>query len=393
MLEKILNHLSSLDLDVRKSHFSRFTDQKCTPDVISFIADCVREYIKEQPNKEFEVMDIWKSPFAIENTVSIFNKPSPENDNAISEYNKFFGQPMRLLDYAGILDSRRDGTTYIYKCTNPEILYFIALKADNALDFLFVYLQKVLEDSGFIDKIIDYKNNQTKNSLQDLKEEFMKFMHDNTPVKGTYEPNRIFPKIINIFAVKWGMKGIERGYVTDNVFYRSDLLYNRINWRDEGEKDKRTTRNEALVLEEQFPRYAAYEIAKAKNLLERIHGNVSEMHDEWANGDATQKHHIFPKSEYPEFAADIENIIILTPTQHFTKAHPGNNTNRIDRQYQKLMLISKSYSIEKSLVRNEPYYRKERFIEIVNDVLNLELSNNLSFHKIREKLSKLFEKT
>lgn len=393
MLEKILNHLSSLDLDVRKSHFSRFTDQKCTPDVISFIADCVREYIKEQPNKEFEVMDIWKSPFAIENTVSIFNKPSPENDDAISEYNKFFGQPMRLLDYAGILDSRRDGTTYIYKCTNPEILYFIALKADNALDFLFVYLQKVLEDSGFIDKIIDYKNNQTKNSLQDLKEEFMKFMHDNTPVKGTYEPNRIFPKIINIFAVKWGMKGIERGYVTDNVFYRSDLLYNRINWRDEGEKDKRTTRNEALVLEEQFPRYAAYEIAKAKNLLERIHGNVSEMHDEWANGDATQKHHIFPKSEYPEFAADIENIIILTPTQHFTKAHPGNNTNRIDRQYQKLMLISKSYSIEKSLVRNEPYYRKERFIEIVNDVLNLELSNNLSFHKIREKLSKLFEKT
>lgn len=393
MLEKILNHLSSLDLDVRKSHFSRFTDQKCTPDVISFIADCVREYIKEQPNKEFEVMDIWKSPFAIENTVSIFNKPSPENNNAISEYNKFFGQPMRLLDYAGILDSRRDGTAYIYKCTNPEILYFIALKADNALDFLFVYLQKVLEDSGFIDKIIDYKNNQTKNSLQDLKEEFMKFMHDNTPVKGTYEPNRIFPKIINIFAVKWGMKGIERGYVTDNVFYRSDLLYNRINWRDEGEKDKRTTRNEALVLEEQFPRYAAYEIAKAKNLLERIHGNVSEMHDEWANGDATQKHHIFPKSEYPEFAADIENIIILTPTQHFTKAHPGNNTNRIDRQYQKLMLISKSYSIEKSLVRNEPYYRKERFIEIVNDVLNLELSNNLSFHKIREKLSKLFEKT
>ena len=393
MLEKILNHLSSLDLDVRKSHFSRFTDQKCTPDVISFIADCVREYIKEQPNKEFEVMDIWKSPFAIENTVSIFNKPSPENDDAISEYNKFFGQPMRLLDYAGILDSRRDGTAYIYKCTNPEILYFIALKADNALDFLFVYLQKVLEDSGFIDKIIDYKNNQTKNSLQDLKEEFMKFMHDNTPVKGTYEPNRIFPKIINIFAVKWGMKGIERGYVTDNVFYRSDLLYNRINWRDEGEKDKRTTRNEALVLEEQFPRYAAYEIAKAKNLLERIHGNVSEMHDEWANGDATQKHHIFPKSEYPEFAADIENIIILTPTQHFTKAHPGNNTNRIDRQYQKLMLISKSYSIEKSLVRNEPYYRKERFIEIVNDVLNLELSNNLSFHKIREKLSKLFEKT
>ena len=383
MLEEILNLLEAQELDIRQTHFSRFTDQKCTPDVVSFIADCIREHINDNLKKEFEVMDIWKSQYAVENTINIFDKPSPENDAAIAEYNKFFGQPMRLLDYAGILDSRKEGTTNIYSCIRKESLDFIALKSDNALDFLFIYLQKVLSDSGFMDEIIKFRNKQTKEYLQELKDAFMKFMHDNTPVTGIYEPNRIFPKIINIFAVKWKMKGIERGYISKNKFYRSDLLYNRINWRDEGEKDKRSTRNEAFVLEKQFPRAAEYEIGKAKKLIEKIHGKISEIQDEWAYGEATQKHHIFPKSEYPEFAADAENLIILTPTQHYTKAHPGNNTNKIDKAYQESMLVAKSHSIE----NNELHYSKEKFIQILNVGLGLKLPENFSFDEIRIKLS------
>lgn len=387
MLDRIKSHLSSIDLDIRKSHFSRFTDQKCTPDVVSFIADCIREYIKNDPDIEFTVMNIWKSPFSIENTMRIFNKPSPENDNAISEYNKFFGQPIRLLDYSGILQSRKDGTEFIYKCINPEILEFIALKSDNALDFLFVYLEKVLDDSSFLEKIQDFQKDQTKDSMHELKNAFMQFMHDNTPVKGIKEPNRIFPKIINIFAVKWNMKGITRGYISDHEYYHSDLMYNDVNWRDVGDKNKMNTRNEYQLLEEQRPNYAEYEVTKAKDLVVKIHGEISEIQDEWANGQATQKHHIFMKSEYPEFGAYIENIIILTPTQHFTKAHPENNTNIIDRAYQKEMLIAKSHSIEQSLQRDEEYYSKEKFIEILNTGLGLQLTNDASFDEIRERLT------
>jgi hypothetical protein len=382
LLEEITTHLESKDFDIRKSHFSRFTDQKCTPDVISFIADCIGEFIKDQPDKEFEVMDIWKNEFTVENTIDIFNKPSPKNNAAISEYNKFFGQPMRLLNYAGILNAEKHGTTYKYKCVQHEILEFISLKSANAFDFLFVYLQKVLEDSKFLEEIIQYKNNQNKDSLQDVKDKFTKFMQDNTPIRETLEPRRIFPKILNIFAVKWKMKGIERGYISKNEFYRSDLMYNRINWRDEGEKNKRNTRTEAEALIEQFPKAADYEINKAKKLVVKIHGGISEIQDEWSHGDATQKHHIFPKSEYAEFAADIENLIILTPTQHFTKAHPGNNNNEIDKEYQKQMLIAKSHSIEK----NQSHYSKERFIEILNEGLDLELLENTSFDEIRLKL-------
>jgi len=212
-------------------------------------------------------------------------------------------------------------------------------------------------------------------------------MQEYTPIRETLEPRRIFPKILNIFAVKWNMKGIEKGYITDHEYYHSDLMYNDINWRDVGEKNKRTTRNEYQLLEEQRPNYSEYEVTKAKNLVVKIHGGTSEIQDEWANGDATQKHHIFPKSEYLEFGAYIENIIILTPTQHFTKAHPGNNTNEIDREYQKAMLIAKSHSIEQSLARNETYYSKERFIEIINTGLNMQLDNQSSFDEIRKKLS------
>ena len=41
MRENIIKYLSNFDLDVRKSQDARFMDQKCTPDVVCFIADCI----------------------------------------------------------------------------------------------------------------------------------------------------------------------------------------------------------------------------------------------------------------------------------------------------------------------------------------------------------------
>ena len=41
MIDTITKFLNQYDLDVRKSHDARFMDQKCTPDVVCFIADCL----------------------------------------------------------------------------------------------------------------------------------------------------------------------------------------------------------------------------------------------------------------------------------------------------------------------------------------------------------------
>lgn len=114
---------------------------------------------------------------------------------------------------------------------------------------------------------------------------------------------------------------------------------------------------------------------------------VSEVTDEWGNGEATQVHHIFMKSEYPQISYYYENLIKLTPTQHFTKAHPSNNTQVIHKQYQYICLIAKSVSIEKSIKNKEDLYSYKKFIHVINTGLDLKLNLNADINEVRRKLS------
>ena len=117
----------------------------------------------------------------------------------------------------------------------------------------------------------------------------------------------------------------------------------------------------------------------------------SEVKDQYANGEATQVHHIFPKSEFPQIAHYLENLIKLTATQHYTKAHPSNKTQIVNRDYQLICLIYKSNTIEKSLNQvGEKYYRKESFIVVINTGLNTDLNFNLTFQQIRDKLRLIY---
>jgi hypothetical protein len=97
---------------------------------------------------------------------------------------------------------------------------------------------------------------------------------------------------------------------------------------------------------------------------------------------------MFPESEFPQLADRLENLIRLTATQHNAKAHPNNKTSVIDRDYQLICLIEKSYSIEKSIERGEFDYSKESFIGVVNAGLGLVLPYDTSFDEIRLNLKK-----
>jgi hypothetical protein len=55
------------------------------------------------------------------------------------------------------------------------------------------------------------------------------------------------------------------------------------------------------------------------------------------------------KSEFPKLADYVENLILLTSSQHSVKAHPSNNTRVIDKNYQLLLLLVKLDNIKKSL--------------------------------------------
>lgn len=103
-------------------------DQKCTPDVVCIIADCVMNLRESEPEKEFIVQDIWDSQYFIKNVKAIFNKPSATNPTTRSEYDKFIQQPLRLLAYAGVLDIEKRGTKNYYKIANLSVLEYEAIK-------------------------------------------------------------------------------------------------------------------------------------------------------------------------------------------------------------------------------------------------------------------------
>ncbi|MDD4216116.1 MAG: hypothetical protein PHZ24_02090 [Bacteroidales bacterium] len=393
-LEKLLK---SKNYDIRVSNDARFMDQKCTPDVVCIIADCVLNLRESDPAKEFKVQDIWDSQYFVKNVKAIFNKPSATNPTTRSEYDKFIQQPLRLLAYAGVLNIEKRGTTNYYKIASLTVLEYISLKDRNTYNFLYKYFTKVLSDSGLLRFFEAYKKkyengNLTQTNFEDLQKRFIKFIIGNTAINGEVEIKRISPKLLNVYASENNLPGSVKGRMSDHEFYYTDLMYNRKNWRD-ASKDKTISRQEESVESEQDividTPFSAYLVQKAMNQIRKMYSE-SEVKDQWANGDATQVHHIFPKSKFPQLAHYFENLIKLTATQHYTKAHPNNKTDAINLDYQLVCLLAKSDSVEKSLKKNELYYKKESFVYCINIGLSQTLNFDLSFRQIKTELATIY---
>lgn len=388
MRNEIMQYLNQFDLDIRKSHDARFVDQKCTPDIVCFMADCVLNMIATKP--VFVINDVWDTQYFIQNTRVIFNKPWANSKEAYNEYNKVLSQPLKLLAYAHILNVEMVDGTLTFSVENEDILDYISRKDRNAYNFLFCYFSKVLTDSGFIKYIEEYRRNWQKN-LKEAREtvysRYIRLISGNTQSHSRLDITRMFHKVFNIFAAEYNMPGSSGKYARTY----SDLMYNRVNWRDIN-KDKSITRQQAecTAQNEKQEVINMYYVQKAITLLKKIQTG-SEVHDAWSNGEATHAHHIFPKAQFPEIAHYIENLILLTATQHNTKAHPNNRTQEINRDYQLVCLLAKADTIEKSLKHvGERYYRKESFIYVINVGLSTELSMTLTFDGIKKELINIY---
>jgi hypothetical protein len=397
-MQAIKDYLANFNLDIRESGDARFMDQKCTPDVISIIADCVINFVGNNHDKTFTVNDIWNSQYFIKTVSNIFKKPEANNPTVEHEYDKFIAQPLRTLAYSHVLNIEKSGVTNLYSIAEYDILEYISLKDRNAYLFLCEYLEKVLIDSGIYSSFENYKNLYLGHKLDTaafntLKEKFQRFIIGNTKINGYVEVNRIFPKILNIYAVQNNLPGTIKGFLSKFEFSYSDLMYNRKNWRDV-KKDKKISRQEAeaeynLLNLESKNYYDDYLIQKAMNQIRKMY-TESEVRDQWSIGEATQIHHIFPKQKFPQIAHYLENLIKLNATQHYTKAHPSNKTNSINIDYQLVCLLAKSDSIERSLQINQPYYRKESFIYCINTGLSAELKYDLTFKQIKAELATIY---
>lgn len=358
MKNEIEKHLSKLNLDVRISRNSRFMDQKVTPDVLCIVSECILEFISANGDVAFTKNDIWHADYSNDLIKEVFNKPDLKS--ADREYDKFFSQPLKLLSYAGILIESKVKRSNSYKIVKHKLLEFISLRERNSLYFLSSYLEKVTRDSGLYAYLETFFTQQDKASLTNLKNQVDRFYRTYTDIKNEFEAPRIFNKIINILAFKKKLKGTVRGNLSSTIIPIQEIRYNRVNWRDKG-KDKSIPRS---VVIENTGGFYKYSVEKAKKFVKRIH-QYSEPH-RYENYPALHAHHIFLASEFPEIADLPENIICLTPNQHYLRAHPNSKTSAVDVSYQLICLISKLDSIEDSYVKNDDNYSLTDFVEVLN---------------------------
>ena len=355
----IQKFLDEHDYDVRKTHNGRWIDQKCTMDVVCLVADCIVEYTRDKSEKKFTVNDIWYNDYTIENVQEIFSKPDP-TEKASNEYDKYFGQPIKLLDAAGIIHGEKLGRGYTYSIVNQELLEYISFRERNSFNFLCLYIEKVLRDSGIYEVFEKFFRLQNKDSFKELKDVYTNFTIANTPINGATECGRIFTKVLNPLACKYKKYGTEKGHLSKDIITQDMLMYNQRNWRDIIiEKPKDMTRIDfAITIPLMEDSMTTYRINRAKRNLRRYNdiyrSGKTEVYDERHICDpAIQMHHIFPANEFPAIADYLENLIALTPTQHYSYAHPNNNTQYIDRNYQYLCLVAKTGSIRDNLIGRE----------------------------------------
>lgn len=382
MINKIKEYFENCDFDVRKSKNARFFDQKVQPDVLSAVCECILNCSKI--GEFFTVNDIRYCDYSNFLVTEIFNKP--EIIKATNEYDKFFAQPLKMLTYSGLLIERKDGITNKYTIAHKDFIEYISLRDRNAYYFLALYLEKVLKDSGVWLYFDNFFKLQSKDSLYELREQYVKFIQEHTAIKGYLEPKRILNPIIRIMAFTLKKLGTKDGEVAEINY--NDLLYNKPNWRDT-KKEKSQTRDEFnLVFEQQVDndKFYKYQIDKAKRFVKNIH-SYSEIH-RFDAYPALQAHHIFLASQFPEIADVVENIIAITPNQHFVRAHPNNKTSVLDKSYQAICLISKLDSIEMDYRNGFDNYSKEKFIDILNIGFDLNIAHDVDFESLKHDILK-----
>lgn len=395
----ILSHPS---YDIRASHNARWIDQKCTPDVLAMISDCIMDYDFHNPHSEFTSQDIWHSDYARNNVFAVFQKPDVNSSKAIAEYNKFFMQPMELLAYSGVLKRIKRGNQNVYSIINKDVLEYIAIRERNAIKFLASYIEKVLKDSNIFIAFDMFFARQTSTQFDSLKDSYTNFIIANTPINGAVEVHRIFTKVINPLAYVRNAYGAERGHMSKDIITFDMLMYNRKNFRDiYSAKPKDVTRKEhatsGAMVTPSGAALTAYLVNRAKKYVRQYNIDFNAGRPEYTPESGglpgTHVHHIFSEASFPTLADVVENLICITPGQHLSRAHPGGNTSRIDTNYQALLLVAKADTIEQDYSMARGFYDFDRFIDVLvtgYSDKSFESVNHLDFPAVKTMIMKYY---
>lgn len=371
--------------DIRQTRNGRWIDQKCAFDAVCFVADCIVDYIHEGGALPFTSPQIWHCEYSVENVMRLFGKPDPTTPSTVDEYNKFFRQPLKMLSAAGVLSEKLNGNTIEFSVENMEVLEYIALRERNALDFMGMYIEKTLQDSGLWDAFASFFDEQTSDWYNRLKDKFARFCFTYTPINTKVEAGRIFTKVLNQLAFKYHKKGTSKGRLSRNIITIQDIVYNKTNWYDDlTGKDKNVARGDytgIVPAQNTYDYQVARAMRKLKYFIVTYCAGEPEVRDRFSIGHKMSAlHHIFPRNTFPNLAMYYENIIALTTAQHMQEAHPGGNTHLIDTAFQYTCLIAKTDSIRRNIlgIDNAPtLYSFRDFMFVLDTGLNTDYFSSI----------------
>lgn len=266
-------------------------------DRIDEVAREITEYLKSTDRMQKTIVFCASEDHAermrialVNDNQDMFGKPDPTIRTTLDEYNKFFRQPMKMLAAAGVL--REDGVvhnTIQFSVENMDVLEYIALRERNSFEFLCLYIEKTLKDSGLWNRFETFFELQTKESLQELKTRFSDFCIRYTPINTAVEANRIFIKVLNPLACKLHKKGVEKGHLSRAMITYDKIMYNQTNWRDDAiGKDKNVARGDFNPQPKTEQMYQ-YRISRAMKYLRKFNDDhrdgMSEVLDRFSVGE------------------------------------------------------------------------------------------------------------
>ena len=167
----------------------------------------------------------------------------------------------------------KSGHGYVYSIVNQDLLEYISFGERNCYNFLCLYIEKVLRDSGIYRMFEYFFRLQDKNSFKELKDSYTSFTIQNTPINGATECGRIFTKVLNPLACKYKKCGTERGHISKDIITQDKIMYNQRNWRDilsEKPKDMTRVDYEVTLPKSDEDYMTTYRINRAKRNLRRF---------------------------------------------------------------------------------------------------------------------------
>lgn len=336
------------NLDIRATKNGRWYDQKVTPDVMLAICLTIKEFCNDDYTKTFTIDDLWTSDSFDQSMRNDFGKPSPRDPGAKNEYDKFISQPLHVLRAAGIVSENSNRRLFQVSANCERLLERVSISEKESAEFLNYYIKETIKASGLKDDFERFFKNENRDTLWHLRDCYVDFICENTPINGITEPRRIFPKVLNIQAYQRGLRGSIRGHLSKAPISLADIRYNRVNAQDlasgKGKHIPRNRQRKKRNSEQESPatRSVIYDVKQHHNQTPEIQDSFSKVDKD--SSTMVEGHHIFPQAEYPKLKSFRENIIVLTPTQHKGHAHARGV---VSRPYQYLCLQKKLDRIEK----------------------------------------------